>query len=282
MVDIANNKAKQMKRKIFLIVILIMSIYSFGQTTFNFKGIIKPEKKYSQTMVVNSSMQVSYTTDSIPLKNKKLGNESITSVSKVLTTKKKNKNNHFEAIIEFGEVSSTSNLKKVLNAISNTIVKGNYIENNIFKVQSVTNEKMDDKTKELIKYSLENVKPEIEFPNNSLKIGDSFEHNMPMKIPIDKNNPVNLIIKKTYTLKEVNNNIAVFDLSELIFLDTNFKGENILAYGNGSGIVEFNIAENQIVKNNSEFTIHMDFIEKLNVIRNVISKSNSEVITKIE
>jgi len=91
-----------------------------------------------------------------------------------------------------------------------------------------------------------------------------------------------LIIKKTYTLKEVNNNIAVFDLSELIFLDTNFKAENILAYGNGTGIVEFNIAENQIVKNNSEFTIHMDITEKLNVIRNIISKSNSEVITTIE
>ena len=271
-----------MKYKIFLIGILIMSTYCFGQTTYTFDAKIKPEKKYSQTMVVNSSMQIGYTTDSIPLKNKKLGNESVTSVSKVLTTKKKDKNNHFEAIIEFGEVSSTSNIKKVLNPMSNTIVIGSYTEKNIFKVQSVTNDKIDEKTKELVKYSLENVKPEIEFPIKPLKIGDSFEHNMPMKIPIDKNNAVNLIIKKTYTLKEVNNNIAVFDLSELIFLDTNFKAENILAYGNGTGIVEFNIAENQIVKNNSEFTIHMDITEKLNVIRNIISKSNSEVITTIE
>jgi hypothetical protein len=275
-------KTENMKNKIFLIGILIISTYGFGQTTYSFDAKIKPEKKYSQKMVVNSSMQIGYTTDSIPLKNKKLGNESVTSVSKVLTTKKKDKNNYFEAIVEFGEISSTSNLKKALNPISNTIVKGNYIGKNLFKVQSVINEKIDDKTKELVKYSLENVKPEIEFPIKPLKIGDSFEHDMPMKIPVDQNNTVNLIIKKTYTLKEVNNNIAVFDLSELIFLDTNFKAENVLAYGNGTGIVEFNIAENQIVKNNSEFTIHMDLTEKLNVIRNIVSKSNSEIITTIE
>ena len=166
--------------------------------------------------------------------------------------------------------------------MSNTIIKGSYSEKNVFKVESIINDKIDEKTKEVIKYSLENVKPEIEFPSKPLKIGDSFEHNMPMKIPIDKNNAVNFIIKKTYTLKEVNNNIAIFDLNELIFVDTNFKAENILSYGNGTGIVEFNISDNQIVKNNSEFTIHIDFTEKLNVIRNIISKSKSEVITTIE
>ena len=271
-----------MKKKIFLIGILILSTYSFGQTTYTFEAKINPEKKYSQTMVVNSSMQVGYTTDSIPLKNKKLENESVTSVSKVLRTMKKDKNNHFDAIIEFGDVSSTSKINKVLSPMSNTIIKGNYSEKNVFKVQSITNDKIDEKTKEVIKYSLENVKPEIEFPSKPLKIGDSFEHNMPMKIPIDKNNAVNFIIKKTYTLKEVNNNIAIFDLNELIFVDTNFKVENILSYGNGTGIVEFNISDNQIVKNNSEFTIHIDFTEKLNVIRNIISKSKSEVITTIE
>ena len=273
---------KNMKKKIFLIGILILSTYSFGQTTYTFEAKINPEKKYSQTMVVNSSMQVGYTTDSIPLKNKKLENESVTSVSKVLRTMKKDKNNHFDAIIEFGDVSSTSKINKVLSPMSNTIIKGNYSEKNVFKVQSITNDKIDEKTKEVIKYSLENVKPEIEFPSKPLKIGDSFEHNMPMKIPIDKNNAVNFIIKKTYTLKEVNNNIAIFDLNELIFVDTNFKVENILSYGNGTGIVEFNISDNQIVKNNSEFTIHIDFTEKLNVIRNIISKSKSEVITTIE
>jgi len=271
-----------MKNKIFQILILIMSIYGFGQTTYTFDAQIKPEKKYSQTMVINSSMQIGYTTDSIPLKDKKLGNESITSVSKVMTTKKKDKNNNFEAIIEFGEVSSTSNLKKALNPVSNTVVKGNYIGKNIFKIQSVNNDNIDDKTKEVIKYSLENVKPEIEFPIKPMKIGDSFEHDMPMKIPIDKNNSVDLIIKKTYTLKEVINNIAIFDLKELIFLDTNFKKENVLAYGNGTGIVEFNITENQIVKNNSAFTIHLDLTENLRVIRNIVSKSNSEIITTIE
>jgi hypothetical protein len=89
---------------------------------------------------------------------------------------------------------------------------------------------------------------------------------------------IKTLITKTFTLKSVINNIAEFTVSETISL--NMESLDVTASGDGNGIVEFNIKENQIVKDKLHFTIKITIKkENTNVIGFV--KSDSEKTTTI-
>ena len=183
--------------------------------------------------------------------------------------------------MEYGKIISISNGNKTENAISGTLVNGFYENNTKFKVDQVVSDQLNEKTKESIKYALENAKPDIDFPKKPLKIGDSFEHSMPMTIPINGANPVKIDLIKIFTLKSVKDNIAVFDLKEKIQLNTEIEQTNVEGKGDGSGIVEFNIKENQIIKDTAKFTYELNVKVNDRLTVNTIMSSSSEKIMEI-
>ncbi|TVZ26586.1 hypothetical protein JM83_1562 [Gillisia sp. Hel_I_86] len=264
-----------------LSIIILTSFISCGQETFEFKSEINPEKTYSLTMNMSSTNRVNYLTENSELKGKTAESNNSTKMTRITTTKEIMNNDSFPAIIEYGQIITTINGSKTTNPISGTIVKGTYFDNKL-NVKEVLSNDLDEKTKNGIKYALENVKPDIDFPKKPLKIGDSFEHNMPMTIPIEGANPVKIEIIKTFTLKSVKENIAIFILKETIQLSTQIEQTNVTANGDGNGIVEFDINENQIIKNNASFTIEVNVKINDDITVNSIVNSNSEVETKIE
>lgn len=101
---------------------------------------------------------------------------------------------------------------------------------------------------------------------------------MPMIIPIN-GEQVKILITKVFTLKSIINNTAEFTVNEIISL--NMEGLNVSASGEGNGVVEFNISENQIVKDKSNFTININ-IKKDKIDVKGFIKSDSEKITRIQ
>ena len=269
-----------MIKKYIFIIFLLTSLTSCGQKTFQFESKVNPERTYTLTMNMSSTNQVNYLTENPELKDKSVKSNSSTQMTRILTTKKAIENGRIPAIMEYGKIISMANGNKTENIISGTLVKGAYL-NNKFEVDQVVSDQINKKTKESIKYALENVKPDIDFPKKSLKIGDSFEHKMPMTIPVEGTTPVKIDLIKIFTLKSVNDNIAVFNLKEKIQLNTEIEQTNVEGKGDGSGIVEFDIKENQIIKDIAKFTYELNIKMNESLTVNTIISSSSEKTMKI-
>lgn len=258
-----------MKKFLILFFILITS-YSYSQETFSFYSKVHPEKTYSLQMDISS---INETT----VNNKTTKSQSISRITRVTSTKKANKNGQFPATMKFGEVIVSGDGKEVLSPLSKTIISGLLSEDNKFNIDTIINPNLNEPTKNAVKSAFKDLKPDIDFPKKPLKIGDSFEHKMPMNIPVNGEH-VKVLITKVFTLKSVINNTAEFTVSEIISL--NMESLNVSASGEGNGVVQFNISENQIVKDKSHFTINIS-IKKDNIDVKGFVKSDSEKITRI-
>lgn len=264
-----------------LVLILLISLSSCGQETFEFESKVNPEKTYTLSMNMSSTNQVKYSTERTDLKDKISEGNSSTAMTRITTTKKLDGEGQFPATITYGEIITTKNGNKTENPNTGTIVNGFYKENRL-NVQEVISEQLNDQTKKSIKNALENVKPDIEFPKNPLQIGDSFEHKMPMTIPVEGANPVKINIIKKFTFKNINENIASFDLNQIIQLNTEVEQVNVVASGKGNGTVEFDVSENHIIKNNASFTIELNVKISEELTINSTIGSVSEITTTIE
>ena len=263
-------------KNLVLSIIILTSLNSCGQGKFEFESKINPEKTYSLSMNMSSTNKVKYLTENPELKDKTAESKSSTKMTRITKTEELIDNNRLPATLEYGKIIKISNGNKTIHPISGTLVKGFYSDNKI-TISEIISDSLDTKTKDGIKYGLENVKPDIDFPKKPLKIGDSFEHKMPMTIPIEGSNPVKVNIIKIFTLKNVDNNIATFDLKEKIELSTEIEQTNVVAKGDGNGIVKFDINENQIIKNNATFTIELNVKINEEITINSIINSNSEI-----
>ena len=212
------------------------------------------------------------------INDKTTKNSSISRITRVTTTEKGNKNGQFPATMNFGEVIVSGSGKEVLSPLSKTVIKGLLSEDSKFNIDTIVNPNLDQPTRNALKSVFKDLKPDIEFPNTPLKIGDSFEHKIPMNIPVN-GEQVKVLITKTFTLKSVVNNIAEFTVSEIISL--NMQNQDIKASGDGTGVVEFDITENQIIKDKTHFTIEIN-IKKENLNVKGFVTSDSEKTLRIQ
>jgi hypothetical protein len=258
-------------KKILIFFSILITSYCYSQETFSFHCKVHPEKTYSLQMDISS---INETT----VNNKTTKSQSISRITRVTSTKKANKNGQFPTTMKFGEVIVSGDGKEVLSPLSKTIISGLLSEDNKFNIDTIINPNLNEPTKIAVKSAFKDLKPDIDFPKNPLKIGDSFEHKMPMIIPVN-GEQVKILITKVFTLKSVINNTAEFTVNEIISL--NMESLNISASGEGNGVVEFNISENQIVKDKSNFTININ-IKKDKIDVKGFIKSDSEKITRIQ
>jgi hypothetical protein len=258
-------------KKILIFFSILITSYCYSQEIFSFHSKVHPEKTYSLQMDISS---INETT----VNNKTTKSQSISRITRVTSTKKANKNGQFPTTMKFGEVIVSGDGKEVLSPLSKTIISGLLSEDNKFNIDTIINPNLNEPTKIAVKSAFKDLKPDIDFPKNPLKIGDSFEHKMPMIIPVN-GEQVKILITKVFTLKSVINDTAEFTVNEIISL--NMESLNISASGKGNGIVEFNISENQIVKDKSNFTININ-IKKDKIDVKGFVKSDSEKITRIQ
>ena len=185
-----------MKKHLLILVLISISFYSYSQENFRFESKIHPEKIYFLEMNISS-------TNETTLNAKTTNSSSISKITRETKTQKANKNGQFPATMSFGDVILSGDGKEVLNPISKTIIRGLLSENSKFNIDTIINPKLDQQTKNALKVAFKDLKPDIDFPNKPLKINDSFEHKIPMNIPIN-GQQIKILLSKTFTLKGVN------------------------------------------------------------------------------
>ncbi|MFV8226111.1 hypothetical protein [Christiangramia aquimixticola] len=273
-----------MKKISFLI--LLISNFAFSQEGFRFENDFKPNSEYLFKMNTQGITEVDFVGDSILLANFKNRGVELPIISKnesevtvKTTTGKMDSQNRISAVIEYGDVINIALVNGEVieqkRPISGTIAYGKYLENNKFQVDSLINPSKTQESLEMIKNMISELQQQIEFPDRKLHVGETFKNIIPFSIPIKGMNPVQISISTDYTLKEVKNEIAKFDL----ILSVELKGENeqldLMVKGEGKGISEFNINDKITSNFSSDMTMNMT----IKVNDQLTSKTKSTTVT---
>ena len=276
-------------RNILLLSLIIVTLKSNGQDKVTFKTYYKPNKVYKTTTITSSESEVDFSgnqeiIDKIEANGTKLpmivtGSNEMTIT---MTTGPLLADHSFSAKMAYGKVMASNVLNgKETNeekAMSGLIIEGYYTQENKLRIDTMISNRMDENTKRILKSTLESVQQQIRFPDTPMQVGDNFDQKLPLQIPVAGLNPVKVVITLNYKLKEISNGKAKFDIVQAVTLDMNNEQANVTALGEGTGISEFDIANNTITRYESDLTMTMRMtVNDLVIIAKIISKSKQLV-----
>lgn len=254
--------------KNFPIIFLILSIMSCQQKGAYFKSEIQPNKKYSKHLSISSISEVNFITDQETLNliesqgYKVPINTEITSemTTEIIAGDRVN-NGEIITAINYGEMSSyviiNGDKKIEKNPFSGTKIRGRYDKYNRFLIDSIIGQRLTPKMRYFHTETIRGLEKKIIFPQKIIKVGDTFENESPLNIPIQGMDPVKANIKIYYILKEIRGNIALFEFKQIVRLDSSWGQDNINLVGEGKGVFEYNIDEHQVTKYNSELPMEL-------------------------
>jgi hypothetical protein len=260
--------------KILTLVLLILtSVTSYAQESILFKIKFKPNKKYKTQTKTTSHTIVDFIADQeiidrIKAKGIELPmiTQSESNMPSEIVTHELEENGEFSATLQYGKIISTTTINGETTTkekpFSGMKILGKYDVENKFKVDTIIGDKVTQQMRNTLKTTFESLQQTIKFPEKPMKIGDTFDSEIPMTIPMEGMNPIYVKINMEYLLKEIKGNKAIFDLKQNISLDMNQEQVNVIASGNGNGTSEYNIEENYLTKYTSE--LPMDVTIKVN------------------
>ena len=278
-------------RNFATLIILIIGISSCAQRQgITFESKYKPDLMYTMTFLTESKSVLNFngSKDKIDkLKAKGIMSPLISESKSEYTTKTTtgsiDSNRNFKATIEYGRIESIDKRnreeKKSLNPVSGLIINGEYDENNSFHIDTMISESFDYELKNTLKTSIEGIQNHIKFPDKPMKVGDSFDQNIPMSIPIADLPPIKVSINKQYKLVKIKKNIAYFSIKQTVTLDMETNQFNVQTSGGGNGSAELDIEKMFVTKNETNLALNLVItVNDLIINANIESKSNHAVI----
>jgi hypothetical protein len=229
-----------------------------------FKQEIKPGKKYTWTVKSVSifSLDVSGTGEEIQ-KLKATGQifpstrESSSEEVRVLRTGSINVEKSFPAILTYIKCSEiiveNGERTESQKQIPLTSFSGAYNSKNKFEIVSAKDSSKKDLSKRqfhAFKANYNKLQENLDLsPDIPMKIGDGFDQKgiVRLRFPGCKK-PVIITIISNYKLKNIDNNIATFDVTKIVGFNSSSRRGKIEVNGKGNGIAEFDVISSHIIK----------------------------------
>jgi hypothetical protein len=101
---------------------------------------------------------------------------------------------------------------------------GGYDSEMIISIDSIVGENLTDNVRQKIRARIE-ANNNAKFPKNPIRIGESFEQKIPVKLPLDGGMEAELILTIVFRLKEIKNNKAFFDTKCLMTAGAKKEGQ---------------------------------------------------------
>lgn len=164
------------------------------------------------------------------------------------------------------------------NPMTGLVIEGKYKPDGQVEVLNIISDKVNDATKNVIKSSLEKVTQSIPFPEEPMKIGDSFYQVIPMTIPVADLASVNIKISTTYTLDEIKDAFAYFNLNQKIELNMDQDSATIKAEGIGIGKAIYDIKANFVKDYGTDLKMKISVgFEELIFTNEMVTKTSQKV-----
>lgn len=271
---------------------IFFSAFLNAQNSVKFENEFFPNKKYENINLTNSKSYMNFEGDkdfmealkSHGISNPIVSETSINSISEIET--KNEKNNQIPFVTFFKKVSKTQNTNGT-ETIEPDTLEGSYIygyyQNRKFTViDSIQSEKINSETKKILKSVIENATKGINYPENPMKIGDTFEQNLPMDFPFADFGKISFIVNTNYLLKEIKNDIAFFETKINFIMTSEIPNIELTSNGKGCGVVEYDIKNKFTTNNSSKYILDLHATLKENLKFHVKSESESKYTMKIK
>ena len=254
--------------KIHKIAILLsftfLTITCLGQKGIVFKMHLSPKMEYAQKMTTSTENTIHYTGSEAFLASLKDRGTTNPEVSK--------RSSHSETSLLTGAESAKGQFPLTIEFIKSDRGDGKVLVPNGTKIygtdsigqrpvlDSVSVKEMSESSKQSFMRSIQSTFVQINFPERKLKPGDTFIQQNPLSIPV-AGEKVEILITTTYTLVSVENNVAVFDLSQVHTMESEETKFKISASGTGSGTIKFDVKNHYFLDYDTEveMTMSMDF-----------------------
>ncbi len=251
-----------MKSVLFLLVFLYNGI-GHSQETFVFKNVFLPNSKYITTTISEVYGTINFEGDETMLNELKSNGmqlpmtmEQKTSIIAINETGEKDDLGNIPFTIFYEKMETTSKMNgdsipQKENPFSEAKIFGFHKLDGTMAVDSITGDGLNEQIKSMLRSTFDQVLKQIDFPENPLKIGDTFTNEIPMTMPMGNLQPMEIIIKIDYQLKDIENNLALFDLNQNIALNSVQESLNLSVTGQGPGKLKYDIEKNIMVRNES-------------------------------
>lgn len=271
---------------------IIFSTFLNAQISVKFENEFYPNKKYENVNYTNSKSYMNFEGDKDFIKALKdqgvnipiISETSINSISEIET--KNEKNNQIPFVTYFKKVSKTQNINGIETTepdnLEGSYIYGYYENRKSTVIDSIQSEKINEETKKILKSVIENTAKGINYPENPIKIGDTFEQNLPMDFPFANFGKISFIINTKYLLKEIKNGVAFFDTKINFIMTSEIPNIELTSKGTGTGVVEYDITNKFTSNNSSKYILELHASLKENLQFYVKSEAESKYIMKIK
>jgi hypothetical protein len=282
------NKTNTQVKNVFLLLLVISIQLSVAQTKNElvFKIQYNPETKYDQTLDQTSHLEMKYAGEADfiqTLKEKGVQNPTFVDnhsiIESVMKTGKLTNKTYFPLTIEFLKTTNSDNKTQIPDG---TIIYGKGTLGNMPTLDSIVSKGLSEEFKKGLLQTMQATFSQINIPERKVKVGDVFDLDTPLSIPIS-GIQMDMTITTTYKLLSIKNNIADFDVSQVYTMKANTTKFPMNATGTGKGKLLYDVVNNF----NLNYQIDMEMsanvkIEKIELdIKSKMEMIQSAKISKI-
>lgn len=261
-------------KKIFFLLFASLTFSSYSQSSqvLEFNAGYAPEYVYKQLIQTFSETEINYIGSNAfleSLKSQGVQNPTIQKtgmeMETVSETGKMDKEGNFPITITYLKSESNDGQTIIPNG---TMLYGKVSLSTMPKLDSISAKGLDETFKQSIFEIVKSTFSQVSIPIKKIKVGDSFSQETPLTIPV-AGIKFEMLITTTYKLKNIINQKANFDITQVYKMKVNESEYNMEASGNGTGTLTYDIPAHYITENTTDINLHLklkrdDFSLKVN------------------
>jgi hypothetical protein len=139
-------------------------------------------------------------------------------------------------------------------------VSGSFRGNTV-TIDTVSGDSVKPELEAAMKQALAKMMQSAEYPKKSMKVGDSFSDSVPISLPVQGAQPVNMVLTTQYTLQRIENKRAHFELTQkYVLADSKENPMQITVSGSGKGAMTYDGALYQVTSLMTDSTMHLNAV----------------------
>lgn len=169
-------------------------------------------------------------------------------IPSTMTTGKKAPKGSFPVRLAYGKISSSSTMNGEAmgseeNPLSGISVYGTFTNGRSFALDSLSVEQPNPILEQTMKGNLDQMERFMVMPQKPIAVGEDFTAEVPMEFPMAGMQPIEMIIRMTYTLTALREGRAYFDLDQRVEALTDQLQFRMRVEGVGSGSGVFHVKD---------------------------------------
>ena len=284
-----------MKKTLFLIILSTVTLALKAQQSILFKIKYSPDHSYKSNIKMDMNMVMDITGDSVKMnkikaKGVKLPMLMISTTLMNLEVKSGSfkPDGYFPMIFKYVDIDAVQTLNgkespKAPNPLVGQLIYAKGTKDGKIQVDSISGKSLDNQLKSTVSSMIDNLSKEVQFPEKPLNIGETFDQEVPLNMPIAGVN-MQFTIKIVYKIVKVENGSAFFDLDESMTLNMSDQNDRMSmtasGAGNGGGKLVYSIAQNFATSMSSDLDFKLKMLIQdmtMNVTAKISSLNKTEI-----